>query len=144
MPAGIGYGLKRVFSPKYAGQQAFIGAARRSVRGSGLSGQRGAYKAPQGGYLGPRGGNTRANSRVDLARRRGSEAYDAAYSRVRNRNMVVGFGATALMYPDVGQTGPNQSTFARRGMQNRRTVGISSGAIKDFRYMNPNRAIGGM
>jgi hypothetical protein len=109
------YGLKKLFSPKLAGQRA-VNAAMAPPLDPKLSG----FKLMS------------RNADAFKQNRRAQGLYKPAYRRQKNINMAVGIGVGAMLYPNTGQTGPNQNTFARRGIQNRRTVGISSGAMQSI------------
>lgn len=105
--------VRRLFSPKLAGQRA--------------------VNAGMAGPIDPKlKGFKLMSRRADALNqnRRAKELYEPAYKRQKNINRAVGLGVGMMLYPNTGQTGPNQSTFARRGIQNRRTVGISSGSMQ--------------
>ncbi len=86
------------------------------------------------------------NQGTPVQQRRNAILGEEAYNRQMRSNIKAGLflGAGAILYPSTGQTGPNQGTFARRGVQNRRTVGISSGAIQNLHSTSMYNSIGGM
>lgn len=140
MPAGIGYGLKRML-PSYAGRNAVRAHYRAGIGSRGVASSRAAKNNPVSGRSGLEGAVAAAEAQRHSGIYRGSKAsiragrdsaYNTAYNQQLKRNVKTGalVGAGIMLYPNTGQTGPNQNTFARRGMQNRRTVGISSGSLQ--------------